>query len=498
MRWCGRLLLLPLLGFSGGDPEPILVGRVRDDHGPVAGARVRFRGGAEVVVTDETGTFRLPGRPSASRRITAATPRHLIGSVPSDSVPLVITLQPVPSDDDEEYSWVDPAPQSAGEHRCGRCHREAYREWSASGHARSATNRWFRSLFDGSDWHGRPNVGWGLLIDHPDGAGVCTACHAPTVSPGDPAFFDLRQVEGVAARGVHCDFCHKIADVWADSQGLTHGRFALALRRPRAGQLFFGPFDDVDRGEDVYAPFYRHSRYCAPCHEGIVFGVPVYTTYSEWRESPFARQGQQCQDCHMKPTGRQTELAIGSDIRRNPWSVSNHRFFAGSRADMLRQAARLSAEVRAGSDEVVVEVAVRAESVGHRLPTGFVDRHLLLVVDGKDAGSSSLPLRRGPVLPSAAGPGWAGRPGRLYAKLLTDDSGHSPAPFWRPIRSVADTRLAPGQEDRLRLVFPPGTMQVHVQLLYRRFWKEVADLKGWPDETLVVAERRLVTPIPDR
>ena len=38
-------------------------------------------------------------------------------------------------------------------------------------------------------------------------------------------------------------------------------------------------------------------------HEGVVFGVHVYSTYSEWLDSPARKQGRHCQDCHMKPTG---------------------------------------------------------------------------------------------------------------------------------------------------------------------------------------------------
>src|SRR5262249_31537693 len=143
----------------------------------------------------------------------------------------------------------------------------------------------------------------------------------------DPGYNDLRRAEGVALQGVHCDYCHKIAEVDNPQPGLTHGRFGLKLRRPAEGQLFFGPLDDVDRGDDAYSPLYRESRYCASCHEGTVFGVPVYTTYSEWLASPAAREGKQCQDCHMAPTGLLTNLAPGKGgIPRDPKTLANHRF----------------------------------------------------------------------------------------------------------------------------------------------------------------------------
>src|SRR5207244_3382643 len=155
----------------------------------------------------------------------------------------------------------------------------------------------------------------------------------------------------------------------------------LRLLRPREGQLFFGPLDDVDRGEDAYSPLYRDSRYCASCHEGVVFGVHVYSTYSEWQDSPARRQGLHCQSCHMAPTGRLTNLAPGhGGIDRDPRTLGNHRFFRGSQAQMLRACVRVATSLRRERGEVRAEVCVRAEGVGHRVPTGFIDRHLLLVV----------------------------------------------------------------------------------------------------------------------
>ena len=58
--------------------------------------------------------------------------------------------------------------------------------------------------------------------------------------------------------------------------------------------------------------------------------------------------------------------------------------------------------------------------------------------------------RSGPVLPPPAAD-LAGRPGRLYAKLLTDFDGRAPVPFWRPAREPIDTRLTPGVNDEITL-----------------------------------------------
>ena len=478
------LLTLPVA------PSTVLLGRVIDDDGPVAGAHVRFQGASISARTHTHGRFHL-SHPRAGRRVTAWKEGYFIGGSRWTASPLSIHLRHLPAEDNAQYEWVDPAPNPAEIHNCANCHAEIYREWSHSGHSRSVNGRRFRNLYEGTDWHGKPGVGWGLLAQYPDGAGVCASCHAPAAKE-----FDLRQVKGVAARGVHCDYCHKIESVADGPIGLSHGRFNLRLLRPSEGQLFFGALDDVDRGEDAYSPLYRDSRYCASCHEGVVFGVHVYSTFSEWRDSPAARQGRQCQDCHMKPSGRLSNMAPGhGGIDRDPSTLANHRFFDGSQAAMLRRAVKASVEFERRPDGVRARVRLWAEGVGHRLPTGFVDRHLVLVVEGRtEQGQTVLP-REGPKLPALAGKELAGKPGRLYARVLRDSEGRSPVPFWLAAPDPPpDTRLVPDQIDETPFSFPATLSRLQVRVLYRRFWPAVARAKRWPEDDLLVREQTFSLP----
>jgi hypothetical protein len=490
VAWVTALGLLGALSAAVLDrPSPPVAGVVRDAAGPVAGTTVRFKASAVATTTDAAGRFTLP-RPAGPARVTASKDGYLVAGADVRDGPLTLTLAPVPPGDYERYAWVDPTPDPARPSNCGTCHGELHREWAGGGHARSVSNRRFRNLYDGGDWHGRPNVGWGLLREHPDGAGVCAACHAPTAEPDAAADYDLRRTTGVAAQGVHCDFCHKVEGLAEGTIGLTHGRYLLRLRRPERGQLFFGPLDDVDRSEDVASAFQRDSRFCAACHEGTVFGVPVYTTYSEWRDSPAGRRGQSCQSCHLTPTGRLTNLAPGhGGVERDPRTLANHSFFAGSQAEMLRRCLTLTSAATRTAAGVSVAATVRAEDVGHRVPTGFPDHHLTLSVEAEDAAGRPIASAAGPVLPAFAGPE---RAGRLYAKVLKSFDGSVPAPFWRADPDVNDTRLRPGQDDRGDWTFPAAAVRVRVRLTYRRFWPEVAAAKGWPDDRIVVEERTII------
>jgi hypothetical protein len=374
---------------------------------------------------------------------------------------------------------VDPTPDPRRPHNCGNCHADIHREWAGSGHARSATNRRFRNLYDGTDWHGKPNVGWNMIADYPDGAGVCAACHSPTADPAGS--FDLRDLtQGPPGlSGVHCDYCHKIQALAGGDIGLSHGRYNLSLLRPSKGQIFFGPLDDVDRGEDVFSPLQRDSKYCASCHEGTVFGVHVYGTYTEWLASPAAREGKQCQSCHMRPTGAMTNVAPGhGGVERDSRTLANHTFFAGSKEAMLRDALRLDLLAARAGDEVRAVVRVRADNVGHAVPTGFPDRNLVMVVQAFDADGRELP----------------GGASRLYAKLLVGPDGKAPAPFWRADAAFRDTRLRPGVPDESLHSFPASAKSVRARLIYRRFWPEVADAKGWPDNETTVRDVRVEVP----
>lgn len=479
-------------------PENELIGEVHDEHGLVANASVRIKGSSVTAITDAGGRFRLP-RPAGPARVTASKDGYFIAGVSASESPLVLRLHRLPEEDCDRYQWVDPTPNPAERMNCGNCHTAMHEEWSLSGHARSSTNRRLRNLYDGTDWHSRADVGWNLLKEHPDGADVCSSCHAPTQKPGAFASFDLLDAanRGVGLSGVHCDFCHKVSGSAKGEFGLTHGRFQLSLLRPsdEKRQLFFGPLDDVDRGEDVFSHFQRDSRLCAACHEGVVFGVPVYTTYSEWQASPSGFAGKSCQSCHMKPTGKITNIAPGKGgIRRDPGTLGNHTFFAGSRLDMLRGCLDLETTAQRGERGVTLNLKLTAEGVGHRVPTGYIDRQLILFVEAFQ-GDRLLTMQHGPTLPDFLGKEEAGKPGRLFAKSLQDENGVRPAPFWRAdLASLIDTRLRPGIAEVMRFDYPTEANRIRVRLLHRRFWKTVADVKSWPADDLIVIEREFRIP----
>ncbi|MCA9149621.1 MAG: carboxypeptidase regulatory-like domain-containing protein [Planctomycetales bacterium] len=487
---------------SSTNPARITGRVVSNSNGqPIAGASVRIKGATDFALTTADGSFQL-GLPKQladhppSTRVTASQTGYLIEGVdvlnPADNTQSVeIRLAPLPNHDNLNYVWTSPHPDPVGEFNCANCHAEMYREWQTSGHASSATNQRFINLYEGSTARDNVQAGWSLLDELPEGAGVCLACHAPSAPLEELGIGDVREVTGTVADGVHCDYCHKVQTLANETQlGLTHGRFAASLLRPTEGQLFFGPLDDVDRGEDSMAPFETESRFCAACHEGTVFGVPVYTTYSEWLASRAAATNRTCQSCHMRPTGQMTNIAPGhGGIDRDPSSLASHAMLPGGRLAMLRDCVEVTTDLAETDSRLQVTVRLRTHDVGHRVPTGFIDRHLILAVEAFDHDHQAVAPQAGTLLTDAAGE-LAGLAGMIFAKQLTDADGVTPAPFWRGGSTWTDSRLEPDGVTDFVCAFPSNANVIRVKLIYRPFWAETIRDKHWPDSSLIIHETR--------
>lgn len=464
-------------------------GLVRDEHGPVVGSQVRRQGSLKHALTDSQGMFCL--RDESNRPLTAWKEGYRIASANGTSKPILL-LSRLPEKDNSAYRWIAPDPHSGNKAACGNCHHTIHQEWSSSAHATAASNPRLLSLIHGTDTNGKVHAKWNLSQEHPLGVGVCSRCHAPTYQAID-LDYDLTKISGIAARGVHCDLCHKIVDVPTDKLGLRFGIDGLALLRPEQGDLlFYGPLPDAVRPGESFGhfPLYKESRYCASCHEGTVFGVKAYTTYSEWLDSPAARNGVQCQHCHMTPTGMMTNIAPGKGgIERDPNSLASHNM-SGATGPMLKKSIRVDAKLNRAKEKVQVAVRIEARNVGHRVPTGFIDRHLVLLVQAWDKADKEMSISGGSLLPPRLGHPWTGKAGALFGRWLEGEAGNTPLPFWVPHEREFDTRLWPEKEEKRAFEFPAEAVRVQVRVIYRRFWPEVSEARGWNDD-VIVFEREL-------
>ena len=463
--------------------ENVVAGTVVGPHGAIANATVRWQTHDAAVLTDCDGRFRLPCV-TVANLIAASAPGHYVSTGLASGTNPTLFLEPLPTHDDIAYSWIDPSPQSVSRHRCSLCHERIYSEWLLSAHARSGSNRRVLSLIEGTADDGVSQAGPSLRRDHPHGVAVCNSCHAPTLETNDPHWNELAARAPSPLNGVHCDFCHKTQSVDISNIGLTHGRYAMRLLRPNGErQLVFGPHDDANRGDSAATPLYRSSDYCASCHEGTVFGVQAYTTFSEWQASPAASRGQQCQTCHMPAADDVTNMAPGhGGVTRASGSLSDHslRGPASRRyADSL--AVSLATSRRDGF--LHVSVLFDASLVGHCVPTGFIDKHLLLIVDAFDMNGRHVSQAAGPRIPDFVSKSAAGRAGEFFGRVLTDSQGDRPAAFWAAVVEHTDTRIRPDTPRTVTLSFDASAKRLRIQVLHRRFWEKTQTVKQWADDT---------------
>lgn len=295
---------------------------------------------------------------------------------------------------------------------CGACHAEKLAEWRSSLHSKAFS----------------PGlVGQLLTYSHED-AQACMNCHAPLAEQAE-AFASSRRegaaspveapveasVEamspekpGLAAAGNSCGGCH-LRD---------HHRYGPPQRGTGATGWSgaASPHGGVTRTAD-----FERSDFCAPCHqfpqEQAVNGKPLENTVEEWRQSPQARAGRTCQNCHMPD-------------RRHLWRGIH---------DPEMVASGLTPRVTADREKAVFTLT--NSGVGHAFPTYVTPKVVMHALLLDKAGNVLAGSERVSVI------------GRRVAYDGSD---------WR---EDSDTRLLPGQSARLEVAWE-GADQA-------RFWLEV-------------------------
>jgi hypothetical protein len=460
---------------------------------------------------------------------------------------VVVSLHKHHDQDNPNYRWLSSiiAGGSGENQGCAACHSAAgtgfseslpVDEWLKDAHSQSAVNPRFISMYLGSDLTGNmskptryvhtkdygtfPQIpdnkeayfGPGYRLDFPDKFGNCAACHAPLAAVDAPYDTDPTRLNGVAAEGINCDFCHKVWDVRLDPvTGLPYenrpGVLSFEFRRPPGEHQFFaGPLDDVAPGEDTFSDIQRRSQICAPCHFGVFWDTVVYNSFGEWLQSPYSKPegGQTCQDCHMLRLGvKYFALPEKGGLKRDPASIFSHYMPGALDEQLLSNAVTMTASAKLHDNHVDVSVTILNDRTGHHVPTGSPLRHMILLVVAKEQDGKELTLVGGSTLPEWCGVGerssgyYSGLPGKVFAKILEEEwTRISPTgAYWNPTRVLQDNRIAAFEQDASRFEFAinhSGPVHIEVLLLYRRAYKELMDIKGWeiPD---IVMERQAIT-----
>ena len=263
-----------------------------------------------------------PGGPSAAERDFIA--RHWRGAIPPQG--------PAPA-------RFSPIERSLQPEACGACHPVQFSDWQASLHSKSMG----------------PGIA-GQLVEmarrEPPSARSCAKCHAP-VAEQRPELYEAGRLvpnrdfdPALRARGIICASCHLRGH---EHFGPPRRDGSTANRAPR---------DRLPHGGVTRTGAFLRAEFCASCHQfgadGLALnGKPLENTYAEWRTSPAARRGLQCQNCHMPD-------------RRHLWRGIHD-------AEMVRSGLVITLRTDKAryhvDDRVQATLVIATPGVGHAFPT---------------------------------------------------------------------------------------------------------------------------------
>lgn len=272
---------------------------------------------------------------------------------------------------------------------CRSCHMSTMKEWEGSSHAHAFKDSLFHALWKA----GSRETGGAIDI-------FCVSCHTPIgVLTGD-----IKGPEGsltatnVTREGIHCDLCHTVADTTYRCTKSESPHNASLLVRP--GSVKTGPMDNVKSTfhESTYSELHTRSEFCGNCHNLFhhASGLPLITTYEEWKGSIYAQKGIVCQDCHMMSVDTAILTADTLERQKSPGKASTigpirdsihvHTFVGGNpvmkegntpgrpgrdAGKRLQSAARLDAQGTVSNGKGTLTVQVSNERAGHNIPTGM-------------------------------------------------------------------------------------------------------------------------------
>ncbi len=228
---------------------------------------------------------------------------------------------------------------------CARCHATHYEEWSVSPHAYAQLSPVFNAMH-------------GTIVKLTNGTfgDFCIRCHTPVGMDLNEPFFQSNLYRHPASReGITCIVCHrprapygKISGRSSSSTGSIFDKVlgpvggerladALADKEQRYGAL---ATKQGETGTKIHAKvesFFHleNSGFCGTCHDVTLGnGFRLEEAFSEYKNSPAAKRGISCQDCHMgkvpgKVSGYRTEPAACVNGKSTPPRKRTNHMFAG-------------------------------------------------------------------------------------------------------------------------------------------------------------------------
>lgn len=360
---------------------------------------------------------------------------------------------------------------------CSECHNVLYEQWDGDMHHVALVDPFY--------------VAEAELAGKEAGEDVkqfCHSCHSPVGVMRKEIPKKTADATSIANEGVFCDFCHTVKE----TKGVGNASY---VNDP--GNIKRGPFDDSKSlgHETTYSELHTKGEFCGMCHDvkHPTNNLVIENTYTEWKEGPYAKEGTQCQDCHMTPgpgvtkpnPGRAalggperdmiyTHYVVGANVMMNNfYEYNEHARLAEER---LKAAATMDigASFESGG-QGQVSIRITNSGCGHYLPTGITElRQMwvhLIIVDGTGSKvyESGTLDKKGVLDPKSV----------IYNTVLGDSEGKPTGKVWEAEKILSDNRIPPRQStEETHIVDISGTQgpyKVTATLKYRSVSQDVID-----------------------
>lgn len=356
---------------------------------------------------------------------------------------------------------------------CG-CHSQLVQQWSQTMHAQALTDPLYQTKLKEAQEATDGKLGE-----------FCNSCHGPAATM--LGVMDKTTKPQGAGEGVTCSWCHQVTGLAGKPANTSHlvlpdGTKRAQIKDPQAPH------------KAAYSQFHETAEFCGGCHnvDHPINGMHLEATYTEWKQSPWAKEGVVCQDCHMSAgpgeIGPFTDsAAAGAPQRDNMYAMT---FVGGQVAlgpsDLATKRLQSAATMELVVDDIVesgeetsVTVTVTNSGAGHYLPTGLTEvRQMWLDVYAEDAEGGKTPIGE-----------------RRFGTILKDAKGRSPVELWEATAIASDDRIPPRGSitEEYSFALPDGVdgATIKAELKYQSATDEFAKKAGVdnPTTVMVSAER---------
>ncbi len=192
--------------------------------------------------------------------------------------------------------------------QCADCHERIYWEWASSNHAYASISPMFHKFEQTINDLSSGTIG-----------SFCVRCHQQIGTQlGEPREAPLWERSQISREGVTCITCHRVAAQYGKVNGertVEPGPIYDPMRGAGDGTDIAVVLEDPDYwkvdtdGEGRGTPIHNgiiefeqisESEFCVSCHQVAVHpGIKLEVVWEQYRDSPAAANGVQCQECHM-------------------------------------------------------------------------------------------------------------------------------------------------------------------------------------------------------